>query len=221
MKLGLFICALAGSCFAQTATLTPTCTPATVKPGGTLTCTVALGGGNTTTTGPSDIQLVLTASQSLFVPTVFPAAAATAAQKAVTAGTSAIAGSNPWMVIVSGMNANQIADGPLVTFTIPIPSTVTCAGNSPCLIISVTGTLGSNTAGGVFAITPGPSFPVSVSSACDLNGDGVVDGKDVVVEVNAILTGTAADRNSDGKTNVQDLRLIENAALGGACTVTQ
>ena len=60
--------------------------------------------------------------------------------------------------------------------------------------------------------------------AGDINFDGAVDILDVVVQVNAILTGsgedlsssefTAADFNGDGILNVIDVVLLVNAILG-------
>lgn len=68
-------------------------------------------------------------------------------------------------------------------------------------------------------ITPPPL------SACDLNGDGVVDLADVQLSINAALGTqpcTTAYRLDNGPTcNVEDVQRVINAALGGACRTGQ
>jgi hypothetical protein len=59
----------------------------------------------------------------------------------------------------------------------------------------------------------------SALNRCDLNGDGVVDAKDV--ELGRLMAAKAipctADLNKDGECNVVDLQRIVNASLTGAC----
>jgi hypothetical protein len=65
------------------------------------------------------------------------------------------------------------------------------------------------------------SSPVS---ACDLNGDGVVNGADVQLAISQALGTTACkavDINSDGSCNIVDVQRVVNAALGGTCRVGQ
>jgi hypothetical protein len=63
---------------------------------------------------------------------------------------------------------------------------------------------------------------VNTAAACDLNGDGVVNVKDVQLMVNEALGAAQAlnDVSGDGVVNVVDLQMEINAALGGACTAT-
>jgi hypothetical protein len=56
---------------------------------------------------------------------------------------------------------------------------------------------------------------------CDLNGDGVVDAKDL--ELGQLMALKAipctADLNKDGKCDVVDIQRIANASLTGVCRV--
>jgi hypothetical protein len=64
---------------------------------------------------------------------------------------------------------------------------------------------------------------VSVS-ACDLNGDGVVNNLDVQIAINQALgtTGcTNASLQQNGQCNVIDVQRVVNASLGGACKLGQ
>ncbi len=51
-------------------------------------------------------------------------------------------------------------------------------------------------------------------SACDLNGDSVVNSQDVTACVNAILDGGSADVTGDGITNMSDVIAVVNVILG-------
>jgi hypothetical protein len=71
----------------------------------------------------------------------------------------------------------------------------------------------SNLTAGTCSTPPAPS-------ACDLNGDGVVDILDVQIEKNQVLgivPCTNGDLNGDGYCNVIDLQRIVNAAQGQGC----
>jgi chitodextrinase len=90
--------------------------------------------------------------------------------------------------------------------------------------------------GNVFASTPSmgayelvaasTSQPVtsSAASACDLNGDGVVNAADVQIAINQTLgiavCGSAALQQA-GVCNVVDVQRVINASLGGACLTGQ
>ena len=56
-------------------------------------------------------------------------------------------------------------------------------------------------------------------SPCDVNGDGVVDRKDVTAAINAALgiVPCTADLNGDGVCNVVDVQRVIDAANGGLC----
>ena len=72
---------------------------------------------------------------------------------------------------------------------------------------------------GVISGSVGSTAP-AVVSACDLNGDGVVNVADVQIAVNQAL-GTSAcasgDLNRDGVCNIVDVQTVINASLGGVC----
>jgi hypothetical protein len=62
----------------------------------------------------------------------------------------------------------------------------------------------------------------SVTSACDVNGDGTVNRTDVDLAISAALAGAnTPDLNQDGKSNVTDTQRIINAYLGSACRAGQ
>ena len=202
-------------CFAQSATLTlSSCVPTIVKPGSSIAvCQLVLSGGNTASTGPAGLQGTIASSQPLGLPTITVAGTALAAAKTafILNGT----------FIISGMNQTQIADGLVATVSIPIPSSVTCTGNSPCLTVSDVKTLGATPAGTALAVIPGPPLPISVFNACDVNGDGVISALDYSAQLNASLSGTGGDRNGDGATDIVDVQIIANAVNGKGCTATQ
>jgi len=59
-------------------------------------------------------------------------------------------------------------------------------------------------------------------SACDLNGDGVVNSLDVQIAINqaiGITTCSTADLLQSGFCNVVDVQRVFNASVGGACSV--
>jgi len=59
-------------------------------------------------------------------------------------------------------------------------------------------------------------------SACDLNGDGLVNVIDIQLAIDqalAIYPCTTGDINGDGQCNVLDVQRVINAALGGGCKV--
>ncbi len=58
-----------------------------------------------------------------------------------------------------------------------------------------------------------------VGSACDLNGDGMINNADVQLILNQVLGTTPAvtDLNGDGAVNILDLQLEVNAADSGVC----
>jgi hypothetical protein len=60
------------------------------------------------------------------------------------------------------------------------------------------------------------------SSACDLNGDGIVNGLDVQIALNQALginVCSTTDLQGNGQCNVIDVQRVIDAALGGACIV--
>ena len=70
------------------------------------------------------------------------------------------------------------------------------------------------------------SYPPPTVSAgpCDVNGDGVIDSRDVTAAINQSLGVSAcskADLNSDGLCNVIDVQRVVNASMGTACRTGQ
>ena len=214
MKLLLAV-ALAFAAQAQSITITRTCLPTTVLAGATLTCTDTISGGNTATTGPAGIQWQYSPSQPMGTPGVASGAATTAASKSV-------ANNANGLILVSGINTNQIADGVLAIVTYTVPLSASCPGNSPCLVFTPSNAVASTKTGTSIGVTINPTVAVSViKNACDVNGDGVVNSADYAQEVQAVLGGGSADRNGDGLTNVQDVVIVGVAASGGTCVATQ
>jgi hypothetical protein len=71
----------------------------------------------------------------------------------------------------------------------------------------------------VFAVYPWVAARAA-SSACDLNGDGLIDLKDVQVALNQALglaACSSADLRHDGKCTILDVQLIVNSAVNGVC----
>lgn len=97
-----------------------------------------------------------------------------------------------------------------VTFTIAAnPSTQTRTGS-----LTVAGKTVTVIQDGQPAPPPPPTPPPPRASRCDLNGDGVVNGADLVIIREAIhdeSTDPRYDLNRDGEVNFDDLQIIINA----------
>jgi len=104
-------------------------------------------------------------------------------------------------------------------------ATVTAAATAPYAFSSWSGDA-SGTASPVSMIMNTPhsvtGIFVNAFAACDVNGDGVVNVKDVQTLVNQSLGVLQAlnDLTGDGVVNVADVQLDINVALGGACTTS-
>lgn len=64
--------------------------------------------------------------------------------------------------------------------------------------------------------------PPAVTSACDINGDGVVNAADVQLAINqalGLIPCNSADLRHNGQCSVVDVQRVVNASLGGACMV--
>ncbi len=227
MKKLLLTAMLALPCFAQAVMLTWTCTPTTVKPGGVLTCTLVQSGGSTSATGPVGYQATVSTSQPLGAPTI--AASGNASIAGLFAQANGPLFVLDWFNSASGtlIAGTGVADGIVATVTLPIPTTASCPGASPCLVITSTGTLASSLAGTSMPVTVNPSVAVLITSGpnlCDVNADGVVNAADVQAEQSLVLqrvTGGSCDRNNDGKCDIFDIEIVKRAALGAACAAVQ
>lgn len=189
---------------AQSAALNLSCTN-NVRAGTTLTCSIALSGGSL----PAGLQWTLASSSPIGAVVVMPAAAATTAQKGIACNAANTC-------LLTGINANQIADGVLATLAIPIPAT---SGNLQ-MTVNLSATIGASLAGTAVVTTANPPVSVSILSGCDIDGDGQTNATDVTAEQNGVLAipPTASDLNLDGKLDVVDVQIVINAARGLACT---
>ena len=190
--------------WAQSAALNLSCTN-NVRAGTTLTCSIALSGGSL----PAGLQWTFASSSPVGPIVVTPAASATTAQKSIACNAAN-------MCLLTGINANQIADGVLATLAIPIPA---ATGNLQ-MTVNLSATTGASLSGTALATAANPPVSVSISSGCDVNGDGQTNAADVTAEQNGVLAipQTAIDLNQDGNLNVVDVQIVINAARGLACT---
>ncbi len=122
----------------------------------------------------------------------------------------------------ASVNAAAIPDGPLWSWT----GTVTPGSTGPLVFAVAPGNGAVQLLSGsqqLVTVTPPVSLSIPIVSACDLNGDGKVDGADLVLLVNWIIgrvtppAGQTCDVNGDGRCDLADLGVIFTAALGGAC----
>lgn len=154
---------------AQSATLGLSCS-STVRAGSSLTCSIALSGGAL----PAGLQWTLGTSAPVGVVLVTPAVATTASQKSVACNAVNTC-------LVTGINANQIADGVLAILNIPIPA----ASSGQQMNLSLSGAIAVSLAGTAVTVSVNPPVSVSMFSGCDLNRDGKSDVVDVQIVINA------------------------------------
>jgi len=190
--------------WAQSATLNLSCSN-NVRAGSTLTCSIALAGGSL----PAGLQWTLATSSPVGAVVVTPAAAVTAVQKNFLCNAVN-------MCLLTGIIANQIADGALATLSIPIPAG---SGNRQ-MTLNLFATVGASLLGTAVSATANPPVSVSILSGCDINGDGQTNAADVTAEENGVLAipQAASDLTSDGKSDVVDVQIVINAVRGLACT---
>ena len=199
MKYIAFLLAVVG-CWGQS-TLTLSC-PA-YRSGTPLICTVSKTGDT-----PAGLQFTFNADgrAAPYTATILGAAA--------NAGKDTQCG--PAACLISGVNAQTIADGQVAQFSIPIPAGVT--GN---LIFSLSTPIGASLTATAISTTVNPPLSVPSVNKCDITGDGLSDGTDVAAIKNQITSGSApasSDLNKDGKTDVIDAQILINAAQGRGCT---
>ncbi len=204
MKKLLFSALVSWPLLAQSATLGLSCSN-TVRAGSSLTCSIALSGGAL----PAGLQWTLGTSTPVGVVLVTPAAATTAAQKSVACNVQNTC-------LLTGINANQIADGVLAILTIPVPA----ASPGQQMNLSLSEAIAASLAGTAVAVSVNPPVSVSMFSGCDIDGDGQSSASDVTAQRNGVLAvpQTASDLNGDGKSDVVDVQIVINAARGLACT---
>jgi hypothetical protein len=126
--------------------------------------------------------------------------------------------------IIAGLgNSDPIPPGPsLAKITLTLPAGTFSLALVKPFLVDPTG-LG-------IPLTAGAPISISIPlSACDLNGDGVVNPLDVQIAINQslgkdqggnVVACTTADLNKDGSCNVLDVQRVNNAAVpGGVCKV--
>jgi len=189
--------------WAQSATLNLSCSN-NVRAGSTLTCSITLSGGSL----PAGLQWTLATSSPVGAVIVTPAAAVISAQKNFLCNAAN-------MCLLTGINANQIADGALANLSIPLPAG---SGNRQ-MTLNLSATIGASLLGTALSATANPPVSVSVSSGCDINGDGQTNAADVTAQQNGLLATpqTSSDLNSDGKSVVLYVQIVINAVRGLAC----
>lgn len=108
--------------------------------------------------------------------------------------------------IVYGLNQTVLSDGALLKVSVVIPPGARAGTN----MISISGTLGASPEGDAMPVGAGGPFTLSITSACDINGDGTVNVGDVQALAGQILA-------APGALTVVDLQRVIVSALGGAC----
>lgn len=207
-KLLLFGFAAVG--FAQTLQLSG---HANAKAAQSITVSVSLAAGQNVASG---VQFTLNVPSDVVSVTPTAGPSATGAGKQLVCGSLA---SQKLTCLVFGVNATSIGDGVIASF----PATLAASLTAPNETFSLSGVVGSNSAGVPTVLAAGPALAIPVLSKCDLNADGSVNTVDVLALVNWILgisqppTGVSADVNGDGKADLFDAMVIIVAATGGAC----
>jgi hypothetical protein len=175
--------------------------PATVKAGSVVSLTL-------TESGTPAVALQWTVSLPLgYVTTVVPSAAVVAAGKTIFDCAVSIC-------LVAGLNTNLIPNGPIATYS------VTLSANAVATPINLSNIIAVDVTGVVISSSPGVAYTYTVLPKQDLNGDGIVNIKDVQLmasEVIAAQTNPSAcidDQNSDGICNIVDVYIIILSALG-------
>jgi len=111
----------------------------------------------------------------------------------------------------------QVSGGGLAAFAdVTRANTTVTFSQSGSYVLRLTANDGSLSSTADVVVNVGGSAP-----SCDLNGDGIVDSRDVALWIGMVL-GTApldlrADLNADGVVNVIDVQRAINAASGGSC----
>ncbi len=209
MRLFFLVCLLfvsGAALFAQTLTLTS----APARVGAPVAITVTLSGAS---------QAGIAAAQ-WFVPTqpgiaIAPGPAITAAAKNLVCQTA----NGIFGCVAAGMPSSggftALSDGVLATITFPMPP-----NGAP---MPLTNMLGANAAGDApgIAISSGPLLTLAPISPCDVNSDGrtdILDIRNVIDQIQGVISPATADLNGDGKVDVIDLQRVVNAAQqGGTC----
>lgn len=217
MKTALAFCLFAICGAAQTLTLAGNPT----APGSTATLNLTFIPGTGVQPQPAALQWLI----------ALPAGITATVTPGVASGTSAknISCSPTLFCVASGVNGNLFQPGvvAIITFTMPA---------NP-LTIPINNVLGASQAGNAVVVTAGPPAlipvlgvpppPPPTTSACDVNGDGKVDGADVALfnaaaQIAAAKNGVCVltyDLDGDGKCDVVDIQRVSLAAMAPTAAV--
>ena len=189
-----------------------------VVPGGTVTAQVVL---TQTGTYPSALQFSLGVTQDITA--VAGAVAGLGQSLGMQFACSPINGGSVTCILYGGNGVLLTTGGTIANLTFTI---------APTSLQSETIAMGNMLAVSlqdqkIVLTAASATFSFPVQSKCDLNGDGVVDLKDVqIVLTQALASGptggistscTSGDLNKDGACTVTDLQIELNAQNGGAC----
>jgi hypothetical protein len=207
----LFLLFCGSAAFAQQLALSLVQPPGQIRPGTTMSITVALSGSGGKNLAAWE-GVIKSSIGGTWKAVDGPAAAAAAKTVACNAAASA-----DFKCLQAGINQNIYADGVILTYSLDIP-----ANAAPgAVAVTVSGLLGASLAGDAIALT-GNSINFTLaqpSSRCDLNGDSAINAQDVQLAINQVLGlgQCSADLDGDGACRAPDLQRVIAAALGGAC----
>lgn len=139
---------------------------------------------------------------------------------AVFSKTSAASSSVSWNQSFSGTAHIVVSNLAPGTYSVTGNCTLNCSGQ----VVGSDGVMYFEGTSGAFSIAQGGAAPAS--NFCDLNADGAVNVYDVqmvIAQTSAAgtLPCTNGDKNGDGKCDSTDVKIVQDAALGGACTAVK
>lgn len=139
----------------------------------------------------------------------------TAAGKNLYCSQSPVTAANSRCLIVGITAASQgvLQNGMLATSTVVIPAN---ASLGAVFTVKTTGPIAAAADSTIVPLAAGPDLTLTVAPRReDLNGDGIVDAKDILLLVSQVLSAlagapcpTAMDLNGDGACTIQDVQLV-------------
>lgn len=196
---------------AQTLSITG---PANLRAGSTAMLNVSLASGGNANAG-LQFNLLVGPDIAAVTPAIGPAASG--ASKNITCSPLAAA---KLTCIIFGINLNTIPDGVVATFSVTLAANPVATPEA----FSLAGLVAGGPSGTTLPIAAGAALVIPVQSKCDVTGDNVVNGLDVIalaswaVGISSPPAGVNADLNGDGKVDLLDLlTLVPATQPGGAC----
>jgi spore coat protein U-like protein len=177
---------------------------APTQPGTPAVVQVVLSGNEADGAGAAalDFGLIVPAGTSITVASALPSktmACLPDASKCILSGADPL-----------NLNTLVIPNGVVATATLTVTGGPITVGFAPNYVHAAT------PIGNELPLTSGIGITVTPASPCDLNGDGIVDGKDVVA-FGPSAASCSADLNGNGVCDSVDRERLIAAALGGAC----